>query len=93
MIKYLNFVQGSKQQKPHTRLELVGGILHQKLIFVESPSDVITNPTDCVIFNDGSKSSGCAREEFKPYVSTTLQGILFAVFTIASNSVMVMFIR
>ena len=59
----------NQQQRPHTRLEIINGVLHQKLIFVESPTDILVKSTDCVIFNDGSKSSGCTREEFKPYVS------------------------
>lgn len=66
----------NQQQRPHTRLEIINGILHQKLIFVESPADIIVKPTDCVIFNDGSKSSGCTREEFKPYVSSVLPLII-----------------
>ena len=70
MMYVLVLLQSQGTQKPHTRLEIVNGILHQKLIFVDSPSDIVVNPTDCVIFNDGSKSAGCAREEFKPYVSS-----------------------
>ncbi len=67
---YMIFCQQNavSQQKPHTRLEIINGVLHQKLIFVDSPSDIVVSPTECVIFNDGSKSSGCAREEFKSFV-------------------------
>ena len=61
-------------QRPHTRLEVVDGILHQKFIFVEAVSDISVTDTDCVVFNDGSKTQGCSREEFKPFVSKELSG-------------------
>lgn len=56
-------------QKPHIKLDFVNGVLHQKLIFVQSPNDLPVEPHECVIFNDGSKSSGCNRPEYHAYVS------------------------
>jgi len=50
-------------------LEFVNGVLHQKLVFVTSPNDLPVEAHECVIFNDGSKSSGCNQEEYRSYVS------------------------
>ena len=64
--------QTASQYKPHTKLEIVHGVLHQKLLFGDKQDEqqAITQQ-DCVIFNDGHKSEGCSREEFKPFVSQT----------------------
>ena len=63
-------LQTAAQYKPHTKLEIVNGVLYQKLLFGEREEQVIT-PSDCVIFNDGTKSEGCSQEEFKPFVSSS----------------------
>ncbi|KAL8577739.1 hypothetical protein ACOMHN_065556 [Nucella lapillus] len=60
-------VQGG--QRPHVKLEYVDGVLHHKLIFIHTPGDLHVQPSDCVIFNDGSRSLGCSRSEFRTYVS------------------------
>ena len=56
-------------QRPHVKLEYVDGVLHHKLIFINAPSDLHVQPNECVIFNDGSRSLGCSRSEFRTYVS------------------------
>ncbi|XP_067656212.1 tetratricopeptide repeat protein 17-like isoform X3 [Haliotis asinina] len=55
-------------QKPHIKLEFVDGVLHQKLIFVQAASDLHVEANECVIFNDGSKSSGCNQPEYRAYI-------------------------
>ncbi|KAL5007156.1 hypothetical protein ScPMuIL_015962 [Solemya velum] len=57
-------------QKPHIKLDFVNGVLHQKFIFVQSSTELPVEPHECVIFNDGSKSSGCSRPEFRAYEET-----------------------
>ncbi|XP_076450500.1 tetratricopeptide repeat protein 17-like isoform X3 [Babylonia areolata] len=59
-------VQGG--QRPHVKLEYVDGVLHHKLIFINSPGDLHVQPNECVIFNDGSRSLGCSRSEFRTYL-------------------------
>ncbi|XP_041366225.1 tetratricopeptide repeat protein 17-like isoform X2 [Gigantopelta aegis] len=54
-------------QKPHVKLEFVDGVLHQKLIFVQSPGDLHIEDDECVIFNDGTKSEGCNQPEYRAY--------------------------
>ncbi|XP_059157800.1 tetratricopeptide repeat protein 17-like isoform X2 [Physella acuta] len=55
-------------QKPHTKLEYVEGVLKHQFIFLQvSPSEMQIDADDCVIFNDGTKSVGCNREEFRTY--------------------------
>lgn len=56
-------------QKPHIKLDYVNGVLHQKLIFVDSPNDIQVEAHECMIYNDGSRSTGCSQEEFQTYVS------------------------
>ncbi|KAK3103819.1 hypothetical protein FSP39_022148 [Pinctada imbricata] len=56
-------------QKPHIKLDFVNGVLHQKLIFVQSTSELPIEPHECVIFNDGTKSVGCNRPEYKSYLA------------------------
>lgn len=56
-------------QKPHVKLEYVEGVLHRKLIFLNAPGDLHVEPHECVIFNDGARSLGCSRSEFRTYVS------------------------
>ena len=58
-------------QKTHTRLDIVDGMLQQKLIFIEDSDEMKHNTVDCIIYNDGSKSDGCTSEQFELYVSTT----------------------
>uniref|UniRef100_A0A0B7BGE5 Tetratricopeptide repeat protein 17 n=1 Tax=Arion vulgaris TaxID=1028688 RepID=A0A0B7BGE5_9EUPU len=61
-------VQGT--QRPHTKLEYVEGVLKHQLIFLQvAPSEMQIDADDCIIFNDGTKSAGCNREEFRTYVS------------------------
>ncbi|OWF35392.1 tetratricopeptide repeat protein 17-like isoform X2 [Mizuhopecten yessoensis] len=55
-------------QKPHIKLDFVNGVLHQKLIFVSSPNELHVEADECVIFNDGSKSSGCNQPEYRAYL-------------------------
>ncbi|KAK0055172.1 tetratricopeptide repeat protein 17 [Biomphalaria pfeifferi] len=56
-------------QRPHTKLEYVEGVLKHQLIFLQvSPSEMQIDAEDCVIFNDGTKSAGCSREEFRTYI-------------------------
>ncbi|XP_033752791.1 tetratricopeptide repeat protein 17-like [Pecten maximus] len=55
-------------QKPHIKLDFINGVLHQKLIFVSSPNELHVEPDECVIFNDGSKSSGCNQAEYRAYL-------------------------
>ena len=55
-------------RRPHIRLEVIEGVLHQRLVF-DNPGDMEIRPEECVLYNDGKKSPGCTREEFKPYVS------------------------
>ncbi|CAL1533702.1 unnamed protein product [Lymnaea stagnalis] len=56
-------------QRPHTKLEYVEGVLKHQLIFLQvSPSEMQIDADDCVIFNDGTKSVGCNREEFRTYI-------------------------
>ena len=62
-------MQAIQHHKPHTKLEINKGVLHQKLIFVDAPSDLRVSPTDCVIYNTGERSAGCALDEYKPFVS------------------------
>ena len=64
--------QTAGEYKPHTKLEIVNGVLYQKLLFGEREEQEITQ-RDCVIFNDGQKSEGCSQEEFKPFVSSCTQ--------------------
>ena len=59
-------------QKPHIKLDFVNGVLHQRLIFVSSPSELPLDSEDCIIFNDGSKSNGCNLPVYKKYVSIKL---------------------
>ena len=59
-------------QMPHIKLDYVNGDIHQKLIFAQSPNEITVEAHECVIFNDGSKSSGCSRQEYRAYVSTSL---------------------
>ncbi|XP_064604076.1 tetratricopeptide repeat protein 17-like isoform X2 [Liolophura sinensis] len=54
-------------QKPHIKLDYVNGVLHQKLIFVDSPNDIQVEAHECMIYNDGSRSTGCSQEEFQTY--------------------------
>ncbi|XP_025087686.1 tetratricopeptide repeat protein 17-like isoform X2 [Pomacea canaliculata] len=54
-------------QKPHVKLEYVEGVLHRKLIFLNAPGDLHVEPHECVIFNDGARSLGCSRSEFRTY--------------------------
>ncbi|XP_052798048.1 tetratricopeptide repeat protein 17-like isoform X3 [Mya arenaria] len=58
----------SNGQPPHIKLELVKGQMFQKFIFAESPDELTVRPEDCVIFNDGTKTEGCSRPEFKAYI-------------------------
>ncbi|XP_062591170.1 tetratricopeptide repeat protein 17-like [Saccostrea cucullata] len=55
-------------QRPHIKLEVENGVLHQKLIFAQSVEELYVEPHECVIFNDGMKSSGCSRPEYKNYL-------------------------
>ncbi|XP_070200043.1 tetratricopeptide repeat protein 17-like isoform X3 [Littorina saxatilis] len=59
-------VQGG--QRPHVKLEYVDGVLHHKLIFINAQADLHVQPSECVIFNDGSRSLGCSRSEFRTYL-------------------------
>ena len=61
---------------PHIKLDYVNGDIHQKLIFAQSPNEITVEPHECVIFNDGSKSNGCNRQEYQAYVSTEISSIL-----------------
>ncbi len=54
-------------ERPHTRLWVSDGVLHQKLLYTDA---LVVNDADCVIFNDGQRTSGCARDEFKAFVSS-----------------------
>lgn len=56
-------------QRYHIKLEVENGILHQKLIFSQSIEELYVELHECVIFNDGTKSPGCSRPEYKNYVS------------------------
>ncbi|KAK6190158.1 hypothetical protein SNE40_002084 [Patella caerulea] len=55
------------QKKPHIKLEFVDGVLHQKLIFVQSASDIHVEEGECIIFSDGTKSPGCNQDEYRSY--------------------------
>ncbi|KAK7486422.1 hypothetical protein BaRGS_00022346, partial [Batillaria attramentaria] len=55
-------------QRPHVKLEYVDGVLHHKLIFLNAPGELHVEPHECVIFNDGSRSLGCSRSEFRTYL-------------------------
>lgn len=57
-----------QQTPPHIKLEFINGQLFQKLIFAQSPNELTVRPEECVIFNDGTKSDGCSRPEFRAYV-------------------------
>ncbi|GFO31147.1 tetratricopeptide repeat protein 17 [Plakobranchus ocellatus] len=68
-------LQGS--QRPHTKLEYVDGTIRPHLIFLQvSPSEMQVDAEDCVIFNDGSKSAGCSREEFRTYRRKEMKGFV-----------------
>ncbi|KAK3594378.1 hypothetical protein CHS0354_032887 [Potamilus streckersoni] len=54
-------------QNPHIKLTVINGVLHQKLIFSQSPNELTVESHECVIFSDGSKSSGCSRPEYQAY--------------------------
>ena len=57
----------------YEKLELVRGqILHRS--FVNSKLGKIRSD-ECVIFGDGQQSEGCAREEFRTYVSVHCLGM------------------
>lgn len=62
-------------QRYHIKLEIENGILHQKLIFSQSIEEMYVELHECVIFNDGTKSPGCSRPEYKNYVSVLLLSI------------------
>lgn len=71
---HLRVQQGN--QRPHTKLELVDGTIRPQLIFLQvSPSEMQVDPEDCIIFNDGSKSAGCSREEFRTYMGDLQENI------------------
>lgn len=55
-------------QRYHIKLEIENGILHQKLIFSQSIEEMYVELHECVIFNDGTKSPGCSRPEYKNYL-------------------------
>lgn len=55
-------------QRPHIKLEFVDGVLHQKFIFMQPQSEIEVEDDACVIFNDGTKSSGCEKPEFRTYM-------------------------
>ncbi|XP_048779550.1 tetratricopeptide repeat protein 17-like isoform X2 [Ostrea edulis] len=59
-------------QRPHIKLEVENGVLHQKLIFAQSAEELYVEPHECVIFNDGTKSSGCNRPEYKNYLHSII---------------------
>ncbi|BFZ05335.1 hypothetical protein BsWGS_08373 [Bradybaena similaris] len=72
---HLRVQQGT--QKPHTKLEFVEGVLKHQLIFLQlAPSEMQIDADDCIIFNDGTKSAGCSREEFRTYIDDIQHGIL-----------------
>ncbi|CAH1785951.1 unnamed protein product [Owenia fusiformis] len=52
-------------QRPHIKLEYHEGLIHQKLVFT-SKDDIIVMDDDCVIFNDGTKTTGCEKKEYQP---------------------------
>ncbi|XP_053384178.1 tetratricopeptide repeat protein 17-like isoform X3 [Mercenaria mercenaria] len=56
-----------QQTPPHIKLEFINGQLFQKLIFAQSPNELTVRAEECVIFNDGTKSEGCSRPEFRAY--------------------------
>nr|XP_022314692.1 tetratricopeptide repeat protein 17-like isoform X1 [Crassostrea virginica] len=59
-------------QRYHIKLEVENGILHQKLIFSQSIEEMYVEPHECVIFNDGTKSPGCSRPEYKNYLHSII---------------------
>ncbi|XP_012940375.1 tetratricopeptide repeat protein 17 [Aplysia californica] len=72
---HLRVQQGG--QRPHTKLEYVEGVLKHKLIFLQvSPSELQVEADDCIIFNDGTKSAGCNREEFRTYIEELERDII-----------------
>ncbi|XP_071122223.1 tetratricopeptide repeat protein 17-like isoform X6 [Mytilus edulis] len=55
-------------QRPHIKLEFIDGVLHQKFIFMQTKDEVNVDFDVCVIFNDGTKTPGCDKPEFKTYL-------------------------
>uniref|UniRef100_A0A2C9KLB1 Tetratricopeptide repeat protein 17 n=1 Tax=Biomphalaria glabrata TaxID=6526 RepID=A0A2C9KLB1_BIOGL len=76
-------------QRPHTKLEYVEGVLKHQLIFLQvSPSEMQIDVEDCVIFNDGTKSAGCSREEFRTYVSVPNWSISSVYLDLSASSLL-----
>jgi hypothetical protein len=51
------------------RLEVINGMLHQQLIFINPPTDLDVAPHECIVFNTGQRTAGCERDEFREFVS------------------------
>ena len=65
----LDFVQDRRR---HTKLELVDGVIRQKIIFEDSDGNVDFEEDDCVIFASGQRSRGCQNDKYKHFVSTSV---------------------
>ena len=78
----LDFVQDRRR---HTKLELVDGVIRQKIIFEDSDGNVDFEEDDCVIFASGQRSRGCQNDKYKHFVSTSVLYLTLHVCTLYLN--------